>query len=84
MCILGAVQFYFTFPETCNKSLEEIEFLFSNEGPHAWKTKRGESRLDTMMDEARVKRLSVADAKDHRFNSIDEGRKHIESAEKAV
>lgn len=84
MCILGALQFYFTFPETCNKSLEEIEFLFSNQGPHAWKTRRGESRLDTLVEEAREKGMTVVDAKDHRFNSIDASMQHLETSDKHV
>lgn len=24
MCVLAAIQFFFTYPETCNKTLEEI------------------------------------------------------------
>lgn len=44
-CLLAAVQFWFTYPETCGKTIEEIEVLFSNEGPPAWKTKKGSERL---------------------------------------
>ncbi|KAJ4296620.1 hypothetical protein N0V90_006668 [Kalmusia sp. IMI 367209] len=46
MCVAAAVQFYFTYPETCGKTIEEIEVMFSKDGPHAWKTNKGHSRLD--------------------------------------
>ncbi|KAF2639813.1 general substrate transporter [Massarina eburnea CBS 473.64] len=46
LCFGAAIQFYFTYPETCQKTLEEIEVLFSKEGPHAWKTNKGHSRLE--------------------------------------
>ncbi|KAF1953322.1 general substrate transporter [Byssothecium circinans] len=56
LCFAGAIQFWFTYPETCGKTLEEIEVLFSKAGPHAWKTKKGQSRLDAEME-------AVVDAK---------------------
>ncbi|KAF2690987.1 hypothetical protein K458DRAFT_426378 [Lentithecium fluviatile CBS 122367] len=46
LCLGGAIQFYFTYPETCGKTIEGIEVLFSKDGPHAWKTKKGHSRLE--------------------------------------
>ena len=70
MCVLAAIQFYFTYPETGGKSLEEIEILFSPEGPHPWKTKFGESRLDRLVEEARNKRYSVDDVNAGRVASI--------------
>ncbi|EFQ87359.1 hypothetical protein CFE70_002159 [Pyrenophora teres f. teres 0-1] len=45
LCILAAIQFFFTYPETCGKTLEEIEVLFSKNGPHAWQTKMGSEHL---------------------------------------
>ena len=51
LCFAAAVQAFFTYPETCGKTLEEIEILFSKEGPWPWKTKPGQSRLDGMVDE---------------------------------
>ncbi|EXJ65467.1 hypothetical protein A1O7_01808 [Cladophialophora yegresii CBS 114405] len=69
MCVLAAVQFYFTYPETCNKSLEEIEFLFSKEGPKPWNTRPGESRLDRLIDEAREKRITVEEVQNKRTST---------------
>ncbi|KAF2759950.1 general substrate transporter [Pseudovirgaria hyperparasitica] len=54
MCGLAAIHFYFFFPETCGKTLEEIEFMFSKEGPHAWQTKKGQSGLDAAIEEVRA------------------------------
>ncbi|KAI9794648.1 MAG: hypothetical protein M1833_000337 [Piccolia ochrophora] len=46
LCVAAAVQAFFTYPETAQKSLEEIEILFSHEGPRPWKTRPGDSLLD--------------------------------------
>lgn len=46
LCLAAAVQFYFTYPETCQKTIEEVEWMFSPAGPHPWNTKKGGSRLD--------------------------------------
>ncbi|EMD91446.1 hypothetical protein COCC4DRAFT_57526 [Bipolaris maydis ATCC 48331] len=45
LCLLAATQFFFTYPETCGKTLEEIEVLFSKDGPHAWQTKKGSEHI---------------------------------------
>lgn len=45
LCLVFAVWIYALYPETCGKTLEEIEFMFSNQGPRPWNTKKGESRL---------------------------------------
>jgi hypothetical protein len=60
LCLVFAVWVYALFPETCGKTLEEIEFLFSKEGPHPWNTKKGESRLTQEIEE--VKHRKDADA----------------------
>ncbi|KAF2150933.1 MFS transporter [Myriangium duriaei CBS 260.36] len=70
MCILAAIQFYFTYPETAGKSLEEIELMFAHGGPKAWKTKRGHSRLDTLVDQAREKHLTVEEITAERLGSL--------------
>lgn len=54
MCILAAVQFFSTYPETCGKTLEEIEELFAPGGPKPWHTTPGNSKLDAMVDDARA------------------------------
>lgn len=50
LCFGAAVQAFFTYPETCGKTLEEIEVLFSAEGPRPWHTKPGGSRLDAEIE----------------------------------
>ncbi|KAF4554648.1 High-affinity glucose transporter-like protein 1 [Elsinoe fawcettii] len=61
LCVMAATQFFFTYPETANKSLEEIEILFSKDGPKPWRTKPGGSRLDALVDQAREKNLAIGD-----------------------
>ncbi|CZR54042.1 related to high-affinity glucose transporter [Phialocephala subalpina] len=46
LCFGAAVQAFLTYPETCGKTLEEIELMFSKGGPRPWNTKPGGSRLD--------------------------------------
>lgn len=45
LCIVAAAWFFVLCPETCGKTLEEVELMFSNDGPRPWNTKKGESRL---------------------------------------
>jgi hypothetical protein len=61
MCFMAAAQFYFTYPETAHKTLEEIEEMFAPGGPKAWKTKRGESRLDALLEDAVANHLTIDD-----------------------
>ncbi|KAI0894314.1 general substrate transporter [Annulohypoxylon nitens] len=63
MCCLAAAQAYFTYPETCNKSLEEIEILFSPGGPRPWNTKPGGSNLDELVTQARDNKYKIDDVK---------------------
>lgn len=60
LCIAASAWFWFWYPETCGKTLEEIEILFSPDGPKPWKTKMGESRLHAEI-EAVVARKEVGD-----------------------
>ncbi|OTA53624.1 general substrate transporter [Hypoxylon sp. EC38] len=46
LCIGAAIQAWLTYPETCGKTIEEIELLFAKGAPPAWKTKKGGSRLE--------------------------------------
>ncbi|KAK6518248.1 hypothetical protein TWF506_005408 [Arthrobotrys conoides] len=63
LCMGAAVQAFFTYPETAGKTLEEIEHLFSHDGPLPWKTKKGESTLDAKVqeiaDQSAEKRMMV-------------------------
>ncbi|KAL4918778.1 general substrate transporter [Aspergillus aurantiobrunneus] len=54
MCVLAAIHFFLTYPETCGKTLEEIEELFAPGGPKPWTTKPGNSKLDAHIDEVRA------------------------------
>ena len=51
LCVTAAIHVFLTYPETAGKSLEEVEFMFSKDGPHAWRTKKGGSQLDALVDE---------------------------------
>lgn len=46
LCFGAAIQAFFTYRETCGKTLEEIEVMFSSGGPKPWQTKVGGSRLE--------------------------------------
>ncbi|KAK1143408.1 hypothetical protein N8T08_006736 [Aspergillus melleus] len=37
------------YPETCNKTLEEVEEMFGKDGPKSWHTKPGEFKLDGLI-----------------------------------
>ncbi|PLB41532.1 sugar transporter [Aspergillus candidus] len=63
MCVGAAVQVFFTYPETCGKTIEEVEELFSDNGPKPWHTKPGQSRLDERIEEAREKKKYFSDVK---------------------
>ncbi|KAK3317423.1 general substrate transporter [Cercophora scortea] len=45
LCVAAAAWFWAFYPETCGKTLEEVEIMFSKDGLPPWKTKKGESRL---------------------------------------
>ncbi|KAI1810254.1 general substrate transporter [Poronia punctata] len=50
LCIASAIQAYLTYPETCGKTIEEVELLFAKGAPAAWKTKKGNSRLEAEVE----------------------------------
>lgn len=66
LCFAAAVQAFLTYPETCGKTIEEIEELFSAGGPKPWKTKPGGSRLDAEIEAVRERKGGLAhrDGKD--------------------
>ncbi|KAI8632369.1 general substrate transporter [Xylariaceae sp. FL1651] len=46
LCFGSAIQTFFTYPETCGKTIEEVELLFAKGAIPAWKTRKGGSRLE--------------------------------------
>ncbi|KAI9716402.1 MAG: hypothetical protein M1828_000344 [Chrysothrix sp. TS-e1954] len=64
LCFAAAAQAFISYPETCGKTLEEIEILFGPEAPQPWKTKKGNSRLDSKIESV------LEDARQGRHHSI--------------
>jgi hypothetical protein len=50
LCCAAALWFFLFFPETSGKTLEEVELMFSKDGPHPWNTRKGESRLEAEIE----------------------------------
>ena len=50
LCCAAAAWFYVFYPETCGKTVEEVELMFSKDGPHPWNTRKGESRLEAEIE----------------------------------
>lgn len=55
MCVVAALQAFLTYPETCGKSIEEVEELFKPGAPWPWKTKVGHSHLDQVVEQVKEK-----------------------------
>ncbi|KAJ5103858.1 sugar transporter [Penicillium argentinense] len=68
LCVAAAVQVFFTYPETCGKTIEEVEELFSDGGPKPWHTKPGHSNLDGLIEEVRDKGLHAKDVVDRQHH----------------
>lgn len=71
LCLAAALQAFLTYPETCGKTLEEIEVLFSDDAPRAWNTKPGGSRLDAQIDAVRDRK--ALDGANHFEGGLDVG-----------
>jgi hypothetical protein len=78
LCFAAAVQAFLTYPETCGKTLEEVELPFARGAPAAWKTKPGGSRIEAAI-EAVIAREMVRD-NIHENMPLD-GRHGIEAEE---
>lgn len=61
LCMLAAVQAFFTYPETAGKTIEEIELLFSKGAIKPWKTKPGDSLQDAKSEEVRVHNKGISE-----------------------
>ena len=51
-CVVMGIHVFFMWPETCQKSLEEIELLFDGTVP-AWRSASVKSRFDEEVEELR-------------------------------
>lgn len=71
LCFAAALQAYLTYPETCGKTIEEIELLFSKGGPKAWKTKVGESRLEAEIEAVIARKAQAGDLEHHEVDNSD-------------
>ncbi|KAK0740152.1 hypothetical protein B0T18DRAFT_470711 [Schizothecium vesticola] len=62
LCILASAWFWVFYPDTCGKTLEEVEIMFKDR-PKPWKTRKGESRLQAEIEAviARREKGGVAD-----------------------
>lgn len=70
MCFLAAAHFFLAYPETANKTLEEVEEMFAHGGPRPWQTRRGESRLDALLEDAKNHHLTIEDVGAKRGGSV--------------
>lgn len=59
LCIVAAVWFFLLCPETCGKTLEEVELMFSKDGPHPWHTKKGGSRLTAEIEAVKARKTKA-------------------------
>ncbi|KAF2198329.1 general substrate transporter [Delitschia confertaspora ATCC 74209] len=90
LCLGAAIQFWLTYPETCGKTIEEIEIMFSKDGPPAWKTKKGDSRIEREVEEVKhaqakgdVRSASIGGAVGEKQPTA-ETREHVEPKTEAV
>jgi hypothetical protein len=61
LCLAAAAWFFIFFPETCGKTLEEVELMFSKDGPKPWNTRKGESRLEAEIEAVIARKLGGND-----------------------
>lgn len=52
-CTVAAIHVFLLFPETCGKSLEEIDEVFNNQSIWAFKAKYEPSRLAANIEQAK-------------------------------
>ena len=74
LCMVAAIWFWVFYPETCGKTLEEVEILFGNDGPKPWQTKKGDSRL--------VEHVEAVKARKHVDGEVDVHEAHHLGEEK--
>ncbi|KAL8243871.1 hypothetical protein R6Q59_010129 [Mikania micrantha] len=62
LCFGAAIQAFLTYPETCGKTIEEVEVLFKDGSIPPWKTRPGHSRLEQELAAGKEKRAYGSDA----------------------
>lgn len=72
LCVTAAAWFWVFYPETCGKTLEEIEILFGDDGPKPWKTKKGESRLAAEIEAVKARKTVENEVEVHEHKAGDE------------
>lgn len=83
LCFGAAAQAFFTYPETCGKTIEEVELLFAEGAPKPWKTRPGHSRLDLEVAAAREKKARGVSAATF-VDEVEEGKgsfSHVDDAQ---
>jgi hypothetical protein len=61
LCLTAVAWFFVFFPETCGKTLEEVELMFSKNDPKPWNTRKGESRLEAGIEAVIARKLGGND-----------------------
>ena len=55
LCVAASAWFFVFYPETCGKTLEEVELMFAGDVP-PWKTRKGGSRLEAEIEAVRARK----------------------------
>jgi hypothetical protein len=71
LCFAGGIHMFLQFPETGQKTLEEVEELFQKGAKPAWKTRVGQSHLDEKVAEIKEHKQEEAMQVEHIIRKQD-------------
>lgn len=71
LCVAASGWFFFWYPETCGKTLEEVELMFSKDGPWAWNTKKGNSRLAAEIEAVKARKTKVGEPEANAASEVE-------------